>query len=87
MISQIAVIVMPGGWIDADVAGKTVGLLETLDSIGEFALPFLLIANFALILDTENGYRRKLRIDGAATIVSRISRASIGCWALRRSTG
>ena len=65
MISQITVIVAPVGRSNADDAGKTAGLIKTMDSIGEFALPFLLIANIALILDTENGCRRTL-LNGAA---------------------
>ena len=68
VVSQIAVIVRMGGRIDAGFAGSSALWLKVLDSAADLALPFLLIANFAQILRAEDGYKRPLIVNGAATL-------------------
>ena len=68
VVSQIAVIVRMGGRIDAGFAGSSALWLKVLDNAADLALPFLLIANFAQILRAEDGYKRPLIVNGAATL-------------------
>ena len=60
VLAQVVVILKLGGRFDQSIAEGTADFLPTLDSIADFSLPFLLIATFAQILDTSNGYRKQL---------------------------
>lgn len=59
-VSQMVVVMKLGGRINPQISIETAGILPVLEEIANFALPFLLIANFAQILDAKNGYRRQL---------------------------
>ena len=66
VISQVVAIVQLGGRIDAGFAAKSASWLEILGYIADLALPFLLIANFAQLLNAEDGYKKQLLVNGAA---------------------
>ena len=66
VISQVAVIVKMGGRLDPGYAADSASLLRALGYIVDLALPFLLIASFAQILDADRGYGRQLLVNGAA---------------------
>ena len=55
--AQVALILMLGGMIDAGVA-KFAGLAMALQVFGRLAVPFFLVANFAIIINAQNGYKR-----------------------------
>ena len=55
--AQVALILMLGGMIDAGVA-KFAGLAMVLQIFGRLAVPFFLVANFAIIINAQNGYKR-----------------------------
>lgn len=59
-VSQMIVVMKLGGRINPQVSIDTAGFLPVLEEIANFALSFLLIANFAQILDAKNGYRTQL---------------------------
>ncbi len=67
VISQVAVIVKMGGRLDPGYAADSASLLNALGYVVDLALPFLLIAGFAQILDTDRGYGRQLLVNGAAS--------------------
>lgn len=67
-LSQVAVILALGGRIDGQFATDTARWKDIIENIAQLSLPFLLIANFAQILDTENGYRKQLIKNLAATV-------------------
>lgn len=66
VISQVALIVKMGGRLDPGYAADSAFLLRALGYIVDLALPFLLIARFAQILDTDRGYGKQLLVNGAA---------------------
>ena len=66
VIAQVAIVLRLGGRINADLGGRTAAWAGVLEEIANLALPFLLIANFAQILDAENGYKKQLIFNGAA---------------------
>ena len=68
VISQVMVVVRIGGRLDPGYAADSASLLKALGYIVDLALPFLLIANFAQILDADNGYGKQLLINGAAAV-------------------
>ena len=68
-LSQVAVILALGGRIDGQFATDTARWKDIIENIAQLSLPFLLIANFAQILDTENGYRKQLIKNLAATVM------------------
>ena len=68
VISQVVVVVRIGGRLDPGYAADSASLLHALGYIVDLALPFLLIANFAQILDADNGYGKQLLINGAAAV-------------------
>ena len=65
--AQVAVLIKTGGRFDARFAADTASLQQALDFIADLALPFLLIANFAQILNAEDGYKKQLIVNGAAS--------------------
>ena len=64
--SQAAVILRLGGRFDPAFAAGSASWLNILSNIADLSLPFLLIASFSQLLDTEGGYRRQLLVNGAA---------------------
>ena len=66
VVSQVAVILRLGGRIDQGFADSTAKWLIALLNIANLALPFLLIASFAQLLNTDEGYKRQLLVNGAA---------------------
>lgn len=67
-ISQIAVVLALGGHIDGQITTDTAQWQNILRNIAHLSLPFLLIANFAQILDAENGYKIQLFKNLAAAL-------------------
>ena len=67
IVAQAALLLKLGGRFDPVFAADSAGVLNALQSVGELALPFLLIANFAQILNAEEGYGRQLLFNGAAS--------------------
>lgn len=65
--AQVAVLIKTGGRFDARFAADTASLQQALGFIADLALPFLLIANFAQILNAEDGYKKQLIVNGAAS--------------------
>ena len=68
VISQVVVLLKLGGRFDPVFATDTAALLGALNGIANMSLPFLLIANFAQILNADNGYRGQIIKNGAATV-------------------
>lgn len=68
VISQIVLLIKLGGRFDSNMAADTAAWAEILDNIANLSLPFLLIASFAIILDTSKGYMTQLVKNGAATV-------------------
>lgn len=66
VLAQVAVILRLGGRFDAGFANDTATWLEVLDNIAELALPFLLIVNFSRLLNSHDGYKKQLFMNGAA---------------------
>jgi len=69
VFSQITLFVNLGGRINESVAQKSSALTSILGGLSSLALPFLLIAVFAQLLNTTEGYKRQLIINGAAMAV------------------
>ena len=59
-IAQAVVLLTLGGRMNAGLAERTAGWRSALSNIANLSLPFLLIANFAQLLNTEEGYRKQL---------------------------
>ena len=57
---------------DPDTAKMTEGIVPIIETIAEFSLPFLLIANYSRILNNSEGYKKQLLRTGgtAAAIVA-----------------
>ena len=60
VLSQAVVILKLGGKLDSSIAADTAGLMGILSQVTDLSLPFLLIANFARILNESEGYRNQL---------------------------
>ena len=67
VFSQIALFIRLAGNIDEGAVKKGSFLTSFLDGMATLALPFLLIAVFAQLLNNAEGYKRQLIINGAAT--------------------
>ena len=67
VMSQLVLLMKLGARYDAQFAADTEGVLGVLKMVAQLSLPFLLIANFAQILDASNGYRKQLIKNLAAT--------------------
>lgn len=59
-VMQVAVVLKLGGRLNAQFSADTEGTVLALQKVAEFSLPFLLIANFAQILDASESYARQL---------------------------
>ena len=66
VLGQILMIVRLGGRLDAGFAADTASWLKALSNVADLSLPFLLIASFAQLLNTDVGYKRQLIVNGAA---------------------
>jgi len=64
--AQAAAIIALGGRLDASVGERFGGLQNVLERFADMSLPFLLIANFARILNNSEGYKIQLLKNGAA---------------------
>ena len=60
------VLITVGAKMDASVETSLGGVKDVLKWVGTLSLPFLLIANFARILNNSEGYRKQLIKNGAA---------------------
>ena len=61
IVAKVTAMMLQGGTkLDPSVNEQLGGLISVLSVIGDFSLPFLLIANFAQILDDSDGYRHQL---------------------------
>ena len=60
------VLITVGAKMDASVETSLGGVKDVLNWVGTLSLPFLLIANFARILNNSEGYRKQLIKNGAA---------------------
>ena len=58
-----------GAKLDQTVAVKAGSILQVLEILGEMSLPLLLIANYAKILNTSEGYRNQLIKNSAAILL------------------
>ena len=67
VIAQVAVLLRLGGRLDPAIAADGAAWLNILGEIAELALPFLLIANFARLIDVQEDYKKQLIVNGAAT--------------------
>lgn len=56
-----------GGRLNQGFAADTAGLLRVFQSVSNLSLPFLLIAVFAQLLNTDEGYSKSVLVNGAAT--------------------
>ena len=66
IVAQVVVLVRLGGRVNADFAADSASWLSILEEVAGLALPFLLITSFALIINTEDGFKRQLLINGGA---------------------
>ena len=65
-MSQVAVLLSLGGGLSPDFKAQTMTISRVFSSLSSLSLPFLLLANFAVILDARDGYKRQLMINGIA---------------------
>ena len=52
--------------VNADMEPRLAGWADVLSYFSDLSLPFLLVANFSMILDSSSGYRKQLIKNGAA---------------------
>ena len=65
-LSQICVLLNLAGKVSPEIGEKLYGTLEFLSSVASLSLPLLLLASFAVILDTSQGYKTQLLSKGLA---------------------
>ena len=58
VMAQAALILSLGAKVDASIAKKYSGLTQFLSLMGTLSVPFFLMANFAIIINAKNGYKR-----------------------------
>lgn len=68
VLSVVASLIGAGGELDADLGGRTERLRTILSLLSSLSLPFLLLANFAKILNNSEGYRKQLITNGGAAL-------------------
>ena len=66
VIAQVAALIRLAGRIDAGFGASSASWLNALDNIAALSLPFLLIVNFAQLLNAHDGYRKQLMLNSAA---------------------
>ena len=64
--SAAVVLITLGAKMDSSLGTRLDGMKNALEWVGSLSLPFLLIANFAKILNNSEGYRKQLIKNGAA---------------------
>ena len=64
--SAAVVLITLGAKMDSSLGTRLDGMKNVLEWVGSLSLPFLLIANFAKILNNSEGYRKQLIKNGAA---------------------
>ena len=52
--------------VNADMEPRLAGWADVLSYFSDLSLPFLLVANFSMILDSSSGYRKQLIKNGTA---------------------
>ena len=57
-----------GGHLDASITAGSASWLEVLDNVAALALPFLLIVNFAQLLNAHDSFRNQLIVNAAAMV-------------------
>ncbi|MBR3402588.1 MAG: hypothetical protein IKG67_10175 [Parasporobacterium sp.] len=67
VIAQVSLLLTLGGNISDQLQEQTMTLQTVLSVVASMSVPFLLLANYALILDTSDGYKRQFTIHIAAT--------------------
>ena len=68
VIAQAAVIVRLAGRFNQEFAMNSAGWLAILQSVSTLSLPFLLIAVFAQLLNTDEGYSKSVLVNSAAMV-------------------
>ena len=68
VVSQVALLLQIGAKLDPSVAELYQSAGPLLESFAEFSLPLLLIANFAQILDSSDGYKNQLLKNAGASL-------------------
>ena len=66
VIAQVSLLLTLGGNISDQLQEQTMTLQTVLSVVASMSVPFLLLANYALILDTSDGYKRQFTIHIAA---------------------
>ena len=66
VLAQALLLISLGGKIDSSIQKRFEGAIPVLQWISSMSLPFLLIANFARIVNNVEGYRKQLIKNGAA---------------------
>lgn len=66
VLSVMGIMLGLAGKISKPYAEQTAGLLNAINYVKELSLPFLLLANFAKILNNSEGYRKQLLKNGLA---------------------
>lgn len=64
VLTQVIVMMNLGVKVNSAVGEHLSGLIPTIQSISEMALPLLLISNFAIILDNRDNYKKQLITNG-----------------------
>ena len=60
VVTQAVLLLRIGGKLNPDLAARMQSAMPVLEDIGQMSLPLLLIANFAQILDSRDGYKKQL---------------------------
>ncbi len=60
VVTQAVLLLRVGGKLNPDLAARMQSAMPVLEDIGQMSLPLLLIANFAQILDSRDGYKKQL---------------------------
>lgn len=68
VMSQAVVALSAGAKVDPEFAVRTGTLVDILTTLSSLSLPFLLIANFARILNNTEGYLKQLLTNGTAML-------------------
>ena len=68
VISALILMLRAGQQVDPQLAKRVLPLISVLTFICPLSLPFLLIANFAKILNNQEGYKKLLLVNGCAAL-------------------
>ena len=67
-LAQVAVLIRFGGHLDPSITAGSAAWLDVLDNVAALALPFLLIVNFAQLLNAHDSFRNQLIVNAAAMV-------------------